>query len=100
LLEKLGTECDGMSGAMLAGVCRAAASRALERAVINFASGQGGRGIFENGSDFDVGQVSSIEDCLITELDFQDATMDVNESWKKGDGEGDAPLEEYVMHLI
>ncbi len=85
---------------MLAGVCRAAASRALERAVINFASGQGGRGIFENGSGFDVGQVSSTEDCLITELDFQDATMDVNESWKKGDGEGDAPLEEYVMHLI
>jgi len=81
---------------MLAGVCRAAASRALERAVINFASGQGGNGIFGNGSEFDVGQVSSIEDCLITELDFQDAMMDVNESCKKGDGEGDAPSEESI----
>jgi phytoene dehydrogenase-like protein len=84
-----------MSGAMLAGVCRAAASRALERAVLDFASGPGLTGIAENGSDFDVNEGASIENCLITESDFQEAMMDVNESCKEGDG-GDPSLEDSV----
>ena len=84
MLEKLGTECDGMSGAMLAGVCRAAASRALERAVFDFASGQS---LTTNESNITFAEGASIADCLITEADFHEAMLDVYESCKKGDGE-------------
>jgi SpoVK/Ycf46/Vps4 family AAA+-type ATPase len=79
LLNKIAVTCDGMSGASLAGVCRAAASRALERAVFDFAGHIGER----NEEEADG---YSIEDCLVTEQDFDAAIEDVLESSKSGDG--------------
>jgi vesicle-fusing ATPase len=67
LLDIIAIETDGMSGASLAGVARAAASRALERAVNDFA-GHVNR--------------SSISDCLVTKEDFEKAIEDVFESAK------------------
>jgi len=66
LLTMLAAECEGMSGASLAGVARAAASHALERAVQGFADS------VTNGA-----QGSSIMDCLVTKHDFQLAVQDV-----------------------
>lgn len=72
-----------MSGASLAGVARAAASRALERAVTDFAghiaSGSGSI----NGNMEEEG--NSISDCLVTQEDFEKAVEDVFESAKGGD---------------
>jgi len=82
LLDILAVECDGMSGASLAGVARAAASRALERAVTDFAghiASSESSGI--NGSN----EGSSISDCLVTQEDFEKAVEDVFESAKGGD---------------
>jgi len=72
LLELLAVECDGMSGAMIAGVARAAASHALERAVCNFSEQEG----------------TSIMDCLVTQSDFEKAIEDVFNS------SGDTDFEE------
>ena len=73
-------ECDGMSGASLAGVARAAASRALERAVTSFA------GHVASGTELsDMGEGSSISDCLVTQADIEKAVEDVFESAKGGD---------------
>ena len=66
LLELLATKTDGMSGASLAGVARAAASRALERAVFDMAD--------------------HMNDCLVTQDDFENAIKDVLESARGGDG--------------
>jgi len=66
LLEHLATGTDGMSGASLAGVARAAASRALERAVFDMSD--------------------HMEDCLVTQDDFEKAIRDVMESARAGDG--------------
>jgi vesicle-fusing ATPase len=79
LLNKIALQCDGMSGASLAGVCRAAASRALERAVFDFAGHIGEKNEEE-------AEGYSIEDCLVTEQDFDAAIEDVLESSKSGDG--------------
>lgn len=78
LLDLLAVECDGMSGAMLAGVARAAASHALERAVCDF-SGQLVEG---------KGDGASILDCLVTQADFELAVEDVMESSGDSDWEG------------
>lgn len=67
-----------MSGASIAGVCRAAASRALERAVWDFA------GSIDT-SGYDDVEGSSIADCLVTQADFEKAIEDVFESSKGGD---------------
>ena len=87
LLDLLAVECDGFSGAALAGVARAAASRALERSVWDFAGNiSSGEAVKEGGS---------IADCLVTQEDFEGAIEDVMESSSGGDG-GDieAKLEE------
>eukprot|EP01083_Nonionella_stella_P252616 870133_1 len=70
-----------MSGASLAGVARAAASRALERAVTDFAGH-----IASGESTIDgMGEGSSISDCLVTQSDFEKAVEDVFDSAKGGD---------------
>jgi len=93
LTTKLANECDGFSGASIAGVVRAAASRALARAV-----GQ-------RSDDFDPSSVSSntkkeedtttqthstIMDCLVTQEDLYQAIQDA----QKRSGFGDHTTEE------
>jgi vesicle-fusing ATPase len=74
LLEMLAEECGGFSGASLAGVARAAASHALERAVEEFTQHT---------------ETSSLmEDCVVTKEDFDCALQDVRDSlgdadWKE-----------------
>jgi len=80
LVDLMAVECDGMSGASLAGVARAAASRALERAVTVFA------GHVADASNND-GNANSINDCLVTQEDFEKAVDDVFESSKAEDYE-------------
>jgi len=69
LLTKLAIDCDGFSGAAIAGAARAAASRALERAVDQFSND------VELSTD-----IPSIMDCLVTQEDFYDALDDVRGS--------------------
>jgi vesicle-fusing ATPase len=71
LLERLAEECEGFSGAMIAGVCRAAASHALERAVEEFVSNSGA--------------TSLLDECVVSQEDFQEAMEDV----RKGLGDSD-----------
>ena len=76
LLEQLARDCDGFSGASIAGVCRAAASHALERAVEEFTRDSEGS--------------SLLDECIVTEQDFAEALKDVLESqgdtdWKEDD---------------
>ena len=80
LLDIIAVECDGMSGASLAGVARAAASRALERAVTDFAGHVGSEQTL-NGAE----EGNSISDCLVLQEDFERAVEDVFESAKGGD---------------
>lgn len=70
LLRDLAVECDGMSGASLAGVARAAASHALERVVEEYTTAVAA------GAD----SSASMMDCLVTREDFDSAIQDVNES--------------------
>ncbi len=81
LLDFIAVKCEGVSGASLAGVARAAASRALERAVCDFAGSSDGEG-----SDSSSADGSSIADCLVTKMDFELAIEDVLESSGNGDG--------------
>ncbi|KAL7519704.1 hypothetical protein ACHAWX_004455 [Stephanocyclus meneghinianus] len=74
LVDLIAIECDGMSGASLAGVARAAASRALERAVTDFV------GHVANVSNEVTGVRNTINDCLVTQSDFEKAVDDVFES--------------------
>jgi len=75
LLCIIAVECDGMSGAELAGIARAAASRALERAVCDYSSH------IEEGTDG-----YSISDCLVAQADIDGALDDIKESRSGGDG--------------
>jgi SpoVK/Ycf46/Vps4 family AAA+-type ATPase len=77
LLNIIAVECDGMSGASLAGVARAAASRALERAVTDFA-GHLAKSAVEVEEEGET--KNSISDCVITQEDFEKAIEDVFES--------------------
>ena len=77
-MDYIAVKCEGFSGASLAGVARAAASRALERAVCDFA------GSIDDTSGSSEG--SSIADCLVTKDDFEMAIEDVLESSREGDG--------------
>jgi SpoVK/Ycf46/Vps4 family AAA+-type ATPase len=79
MLDQVAGECEGFSGASLAGVARAAASHALERAVTGFSTSSTG----QNSAN---GQ--SMLDCLVTKEDLQLAVKDVNES--SGDSDWDA----------
>mmetsp|Transcript_27901 Transcript_27901/g.65592 ORF Transcript_27901/g.65592 Transcript_27901/m.65592 type:complete len:661 (-) Transcript_27901:121-2103(-) len=65
LLTKLAEDSDGFSGAAIAAIARAAASRALERAVEEQAEGTNG---------------TIMDSCLITQGDFHDALDDVRGS--------------------
>ena len=80
LLDEIAIKCAGMSGASLAGVARAAASRALERAVCDFS------GLFEEGEAV-AAEGYSISDCLVTKSDILEAVEDVLESSGSDDGE-------------
>lgn len=74
-MTKLATECDGFSGAAIASVARAAASRALERAVEQLADD------LEHSSDDNEGGTGpNIMNCLVTQEDFDDALDDVRGS--------------------
>ena len=71
LLRKLAEACDGFSGASLAGVARAAASHALERAVEDFASHLGEDGEAASSSS------SLLDSCVVVEADLTSAVEDV-----------------------
>jgi SpoVK/Ycf46/Vps4 family AAA+-type ATPase len=79
LLGWLTAECEGFTGASLAGVARAAASHALERAVMEFSTSPG--------------EHSMMGDCLVTQQDLEDAVHDVYESnsddWQEDEDEGE-----------
>jgi hypothetical protein len=79
LVDLIAIECDGMSGASLAGVARAAASRALERAVTDFA------GHVADVTNEIAGVRNTINDCLVTQSDFEKAVDDVFESARAED---------------
>lgn len=84
LLCNIAVECDGMSGAELAGIARAAASRALERAVCDYSSH------IDEGADG-----YSISDCLVAQADIDGALEDIKESRSGGDGgEDEEAIEE------
>lgn len=83
LLDFIAVKCDGMSGASLAGVARAAASHALERAVCDYS------GHLEEGD----ADGYSISDCLVTKSDIAEAIEDVVESSSDGDG-GEEEIED------
>jgi vesicle-fusing ATPase len=65
LLEHLSSTCEGFTAAAIAGVCRAAASRALERAVVEYAARKTG---------------SLLTECVVMTDDFEGAIKDVVES--------------------
>lgn len=77
LLGLLAAECEGMTGAELAGVARAAASHALARAVMEFSA--------------DPSHHSMMSECLVTQQDFEDAVHDVcerhSDDWKEDEEE-------------
>lgn len=77
LLEQLAIQTSGMTGASLAGVARAAASRALERAVFS-------------------SEYGNINECVVTISDFENAINDVNSSA----GRADVNPEEVVANPV
>ena len=85
LLTKLAIGCDGFSGAAIAGVARAAASRALERAVGRVSNDP------EHSSDEESVDIPSIMDCLVTQDDFYEAMNDVRGSMGTHDHAEDLP---------
>lgn len=83
LMSEIAKKCEGYSGASLAGVARAAASHALERAVDEFSQNLGGSA-----------NAPSIMDCLVTPDDFSEAVDDVLQSMGSTDYEDDEEKEE------
>lgn len=75
LLEEIAGMCEGFSGAALAGVARAAASHALQRAVDEFSERVSNSGQ----------STSSLMDCLVTRDDFHAAVEDVMNSMGSSD---------------
>lgn len=73
-MNTIAAKCDGFSGAALAGVARAAASHALERAVDEFSRNLNG-----------AMSAPSIMDCLVTMTDFNEAMDDVLQSMGNSD---------------
>jgi len=72
----LASAAEGFTGAELASICRSAASRALERAVEDFAGVvAGGDPLRDAGSG-----ATSVEDCLVTEEDLMAAVREVQAS--------------------
>jgi SpoVK/Ycf46/Vps4 family AAA+-type ATPase len=74
--------CEGFSGAALAGVARAAASHALERAVTEFS-----RHILS--ADGSTASAGDLVDCLVTRADFNEAVADVIDSMGSSDHSDD-----------
>jgi SpoVK/Ycf46/Vps4 family AAA+-type ATPase len=74
-MKEIAAKCDGYSGAALAGVARAAASHALERAVDEFSQTLNGQS----------SNAPSIMDCLVTSDDFDEAIEDVLQSMGNSD---------------
>lgn len=90
LLQWLAEQCTGFSGASIAAVCRAAASHALERAVEDFTL---------HLDDYDDDDSSSLDDCVVTEADFEDALKDVIDSqgdsdWSEDEQEDEEDVED------
>eukprot|EP00548_Thalassiothrix_antarctica_P008017 CAMPEP_0194143484 /NCGR_PEP_ID=MMETSP0152-20130528/12655_1 /TAXON_ID=1049557 /ORGANISM="Thalassiothrix antarctica, Strain L6-D1" /LENGTH=636 /DNA_ID=CAMNT_0038842927 /DNA_START=157 /DNA_END=2067 /DNA_ORIENTATION=+ len=97
LVNEIARECKDFSGASLAGVTRAAASHALERAVIGYSTSSseinGVNGSTPNGANNDNSMmngatVPSMMDCLVTLKDLKLAIEDVKASsgdsdWKE-----------------
>lgn len=82
LMEDIAKQCDGFSGAALAGVARAAASHALERAVGEFSlSG-------------DATDANSMMDCIVTPADFTEAVNDVKNSMGTFDFSDESDVDE------
>lgn len=82
LLHQLAKDTSGFSGASLAGVARAAASHALERAVEDFTSRVVEDESFASSS-------SLLTDCLVTDEDLTSAVSDVRNSQGNTDWETD-----------
>jgi len=85
LMKMLAKSCDGFSGAAIAGVTRAAASRALERAVSRIPEN------LQHSSDSNSVDVPNIMDCLVTKDDFYEAINDVRGSMGTHDHTEDQP---------
>ena len=82
--NEIAEKCEGYSGASLAGVARAAASHALERAVDEFSQNL-------NGSTT---APTNIMDCLVTPDDFSEAVDDVLQSMGNTDFSDEEDVEE------
>ena len=82
LLQQLAKDTVGFSGASLAGVARAAASHALERAVEDFTSH-----VSDDESISSSSTSSLLTDCLVTYEDLTSAVTDVRNSQGNTDWE-------------
>jgi len=80
LAQKLAIASEGFSGAAIAGVARAAASRALERAVSSQQYANDNNGSDNDGTATTPPPSSSMMDCLVTQDDFDNAINDIRES--------------------
>merc|ERR1712048_956036 len=69
LLNLIAEQSSGVSGASLAGICRSAASRALERAVSDFAGS-----LYD---DVEVASSTEMDDCLVRKDDFVQAIQEM-----------------------
>mmetsp|Transcript_30827 Transcript_30827/g.47008 ORF Transcript_30827/g.47008 Transcript_30827/m.47008 type:complete len:410 (-) Transcript_30827:38-1267(-) len=102
LLKKIASECEGFSGASLAGVARAAASHALERAVTSFSSNlASGDSSLEEEKQQVNGEKDhnlSLMDCLVTLNDLELAVEDVKAS--SGDFDWSEDKEETVDNSL
>jgi ATP-dependent 26S proteasome regulatory subunit len=88
LISDIARSCEGFTGAALAGVARAAASHALERAVTGFSDSLVNR--------ITASHDQSILDCLVTEEDLKSAIQDVNSSSGRSDwSEDEADLSDH-----
>lgn len=81
MLDQIARQCEGFSGASLAGVARAAASHALERAVTGFSTAGNVAG-------------QSMLDCLVSKEDLQLAIKDVVASSGDADWAEEAEVSE------
>ena len=93
LLLQIAAACEGFSGAALAGVSRAAASHALERAVNDFAQQV-------NGNESSGSSVPSIMDTLVRVEDFFEAIVDVQSSMGSHDHSDDEDNREESIDAI
>ena len=84
MLQTLAEKCDGFSGASLAGLSRAAASRALERAVEDSMTMEAANGDTLGSSS------RLLRECMVTVADFEAAIEDI----RSGMGDSDHSIED------